>query len=141
MVEIGVDHEENLSEVIELLHYVKNENSPEFFLSILQNDAGVSPLHLATYIYTVDQGPLVLIWRLLLQLIPIDIQDAEGQTPLMWAALENNKKLVEYLIREGANQEIKDKEGKDYHYYLSQTAFSTYRPDYYVSPYDQVIFE
>lgn len=40
--------------------------------------------------------------------INLDVQDPKGITPLMWAAATNNKKMVELLLKLGANPRIKN---------------------------------
>ena len=44
--------------------------------------------------------------------VKINYQDDNGKTPLMWASINGHLNVVQYLIEEGANPNIKNNKGK-----------------------------
>lgn len=42
----------------------------------------------------------------------IDVQDSKGNTPLHYATIQSNSKLVEYLLKRGANTHLKNSDNK-----------------------------
>ena len=41
----------------------------------------------------------------------VDTADAQGYTPLMWAAIQEDVEIVQELLARGANVKAKDKKG------------------------------
>jgi uncharacterized protein len=61
---------------------------PSIFYAAMANDIGVAKQYVASG-------------------APVDVKDKFGRTPLMLAAEHGNTKLVEYLLRSGANPDLK----------------------------------
>jgi ankyrin repeat protein len=86
----------------------------------IQNNAGDSPIH-----FIAKEGRETLLKFLLHQqkekqeqegkvdnLINLDLQNNEGQTPLHVARLNGDEQVAKVLIQYGANQQLRDKNGK-----------------------------
>ncbi len=58
-----------------------------------------------------ERGHLEVIQALLNKGANIEATDLEGQTPLMYAVLRNQPKIVSALLERKANMEIKDSVG------------------------------
>jgi ankyrin repeat protein len=84
-----------------------------------QNRRGQTALH-----RSVSRGQMDVVEELLLICKPLDrkvrikfvnTQDIEGNTALHYASLENNQEMGQYLLRNGADREVRNKQGKTFY--------------------------
>jgi ankyrin repeat protein len=78
----------------------------------ISNKKGVNCIHYASSISSLAFFTLLFPFNTDQQNHIIDLQDAHGRTPLMWAVKGNRKDNVEQLLQAGADATIKDINGK-----------------------------
>ncbi|MFH1643903.1 MAG: ankyrin repeat domain-containing protein [bacterium] len=66
-----------------------------------------------TFFSAAAQGNFEAVKKALSKGVKIDARDSNGKTALIWAVSAGDQKIVEYLIDNGANVYIKDKEGRN----------------------------
>ncbi|MEI6177050.1 MAG: ankyrin repeat domain-containing protein [Verrucomicrobiota bacterium] len=71
-----------------------------------RDEAGDSALHAAATTGARDSAEFLLNHKL-----PVDLRGASERTPLMAAVLSDQTAMVRWLLRQGANPKLKDKEG------------------------------
>eukprot|EP01038_Epipyxis_sp_PR26KG_P004069 gene4069-5813_t len=106
------------------LHYAAQRNHTEIISYLLANnadpnssDCGAAPIHRAAFSDAYEACVLLLQAN-----ADINIQDksfGDLNTPLLKAYLQNNNRIIKLLIENGADMNIKNKEGMSYIHYLS----------------------
>ncbi|CUI14522.1 ankyrin repeat protein, putative [Bodo saltans] len=84
-----------------------------------QNRRGQTALHRSVSRGQMDAvEELILVCKTLdrkIRIKFINTQDVEGNTALHYASLENNQELGQYLLRNGADREVRNKQGKTFY--------------------------
>ncbi|MBA8758429.1 ankyrin repeat domain-containing protein [Wolbachia pipientis] len=113
---------ESRDPAIKLLHYAVEKGDYDLVNSLIKNDANVNiqdrnnktALHYAVSSYGDIQNVNKMVMLLVESGAKIDTQDSDGKTALHYAAASNKDEIVRLLLKEGANEEIKDKSGKTF---------------------------
>lgn len=108
LLEHGIDHQQSDRDGNTSLHYFMQKDIPEELLIPLldkypwaihaRNNDQESALHLA-----VQTNKIAVVEWLLKQKVGVDALDNKGRTPLMYAAYQNNPKMMQLLIDYGAD--------------------------------------
>ncbi|KAL7308015.1 hypothetical protein TKK_0000101 [Trichogramma kaykai] len=96
-----------------------NKKMLEFLLirgahSNLANDKGLTPLHMLCDLCENDNDPVILLIlffevnKEVNQFVQVDAVDKFGRTPLHYAVKNQNKKMIEFLLRKFANPNMAD---------------------------------
>ena len=92
-------------DVNKLNQYVTNNSIP---ISIKKEKDGYNALHLAVESSLSVANKLNLIKYLILNYIPINDRDSQGNTPLLMACKKNEIEIVDLLLKNNANPSIKN---------------------------------
>lgn len=89
--------------------HVEDQDQPGPSLAdVLEPDeSGITLLHSAA-----GQGDLLAV-KNILNTFPVDVRDRVGRTPLMYASTANKPKVVELLLKAGADVQLQDNNGRN----------------------------
>ncbi len=80
------------------------------FVNLAAGEKNMTPLHYAAQSIKHYHTPIIAL--MFKKQIRVNAQTLDGHTPLHFAVYHGNFSLVKFLIKNGANQKIKDKNGK-----------------------------